>query len=57
VRDDGEDGLALAFDHIDPQMGRALEKLVSCLPEVESLLDGEAHGLGTVLSEILDDEQ
>jgi len=31
----------------------ALEKLVACLPDVESLRDGEAGGLGSVVTEVL----
>jgi hypothetical protein len=56
VRDDGEDGLALAFDDDMPaHVAEALEKLVACLPEVESLEDDESHGMGAVLSEIVDE--
>jgi hypothetical protein len=36
-------------------MAFELEKLVACLPDVESLTDGELGGLGTVLSEIVRD--
>jgi hypothetical protein len=56
VRDDGDDGLALEFEKLDPTTCEALEKLVACLPDVESLEEGEARGLGAVISEILDDE-
>jgi hypothetical protein len=55
MRDDGENGLALAFDPLPAQTAAELEKLVACLPEVESLEEGEARGLGAVISEILDD--
>lgn len=55
VRDDGENGLALAFEPLAAETARELEKLVACLPEVESLAEGEARGLGAVISEILDD--
>jgi len=54
IRDDGEDGLALGFDKLPRETARALEKLVACLPDVESLEEGEAGGLGAVISEILD---
>jgi hypothetical protein len=53
VRDDGANGFALAFHGVDPETAIALEKLVACLPDVESLEEGEVAGLGTVLSEIL----
>lgn len=55
VRDDAESGLALAFLDVARETAVALEKLVACLPDVESLEDGEVAGLGTVLSEILRD--
>lgn len=53
VRDDGDAGFGLAFDPIDRAMARELEKMVACLPDVESLEDGEIAGLGAILSEIL----
>ncbi|MBW1885600.1 MAG: PilZ domain-containing protein, partial [Deltaproteobacteria bacterium] len=53
IRDDGEDGFALAFLHLDPQTSREIEKLVACLPDVESLEDGEINGMGAILSKIL----
>ena len=55
IRDDGEDGLALAFEDVASDTAEALDKLVACLPSVESLEDGETRGLGAVISEILDD--
>jgi len=55
VRDDGENGLALAFEPLPDDTAAQLEKLVACLPEVESLDEGEARSLGAVISEILDD--
>jgi hypothetical protein len=55
VRDDAEQGLGLAFIGISRDTAIALEKLVACLPDVESLEDGELAGLGTVLSEIVRD--
>lgn len=55
VRDDAEQGLALAFLDVSRETAFELEKLVACLPDVESLTDGELGGLGTVLSEIVRD--
>jgi hypothetical protein len=55
IRDDGEAGFALAFLHLDPQTSREIEKLVACLPAVESLEDGEISGMGAILSQILRD--
>jgi hypothetical protein len=56
MRDDGEEGLALRFEDLETAAAEALEKLVACLPDVESLEDGEARGLGAIISEILEDE-
>jgi hypothetical protein len=55
IRDDGEEGLALAFEAVDPAVAEALEKLVACLPDVESLEEEESHAMGAVLSELLDE--
>jgi hypothetical protein len=56
IRDDGEAGFALRFDSLDPETAAELEKLVACLPDVESLDAGEIAGMGAILSEILVDE-
>lgn len=53
ARDDGDRGFALIFDRVDRETAKALEKLVACLPDIESLEDGEIGGLGAVLSEIM----
>jgi hypothetical protein len=52
-RDDGDHGLGLAFLDVSEESARDLEKLVACLPDVESLEDGETGGMGTVISEII----
>ena len=57
VRDDAQDGLALAFIGVSRETACELEKLVACLPDIESLTDGELGGLGTVLSEIVRDPE
>ncbi len=54
-RDDGERGMAMVFDPVEPDVGHQLEMLVGDLPAVESLHDSEAEAMGTVVSEILDD--
>ena len=54
-RDDGDCGLGLVFDPLDDAACLELEKLVANLPSVESLHDGEAGAMGTVMSKILDD--
>ncbi len=53
VRDDGAQGFGVVFEHMDREHAAELEKLVACLPDVESLEDGEAAGLGAILSEIV----
>jgi len=55
IRDDGEEGLALGFTDMSASVAETLEKLVACLPEVESLEQDESHAMGAVLSEILDE--
>lgn len=52
-RDEGEAGLALRFMRVSPEVARGLEKVVACLPDIESLEEGERGGLGAVISEIL----
>ncbi len=53
ARDDGDDGFGVVFDGVDPATAAELEKLVTCLPNVESLDAGEIGGLGAILSEII----
>lgn len=53
ARNDGDGGLALSFDPLEPETTRRLESLVANLPAVESLHDSEAEAMGTVLSEVL----
>jgi hypothetical protein len=55
IRDDGDAGFALRFESLDPETAAELDKLVACLPDVESLDAGEVSGMGAVLSEILAD--
>ena len=56
-RDDGDDGLVLRFLDISDENARKLEKLVACLPDVESLAEGEMSGMGSVISEIISSSQ
>ncbi len=53
VRDDGASGFGLVFDSLEGDAADELEKMVACLPDVESLEDGELAGLGAILSEIV----
>ena len=55
-RDDGREGLALGFEDLDEMMSSQLEELVASLPPVECLADGEVGAMGTVVSEILDED-
>jgi hypothetical protein len=52
--DDGDRGMGLVFDPVEPEVGHQLESLVGNLPAVESLRDSEVEAMGTVMSEILD---
>ena len=53
-RDDGDGGLALRFDALSHDAKGDLEKLVACLPDLDSLREGEAFGLGAVVGEVLE---
>lgn len=53
IRDDGERGIGLRFCDLAREPAEQLEKFVACLPGVESLEDGEALGMGSVLAEVL----
>jgi hypothetical protein len=55
VRDDGPAGFGVRFGSVDRETAAELEKIVACLPDVESLEEGETGGLGAILSEILPD--
>jgi hypothetical protein len=52
-RNDGHDGFGLKFVDVPTEIVRELEKLVACLPDIESLEEGELGGLGAVISEIV----
>jgi len=56
IRSDAKDGAALQFEELDPETTRRVEGLVALLPSVESLRDGEAGSVGTVVSEVLETE-
>ena len=57
ARDDGPSGFGLVFDRLTGDDGERLEKMVACLPDVESLEDGELAGLGAILSEIVEERR
>lgn len=56
IRDDGVDGFALRFENVSDGIANELEKMVACLPDIESLEEGEAASLGSVISEILPEQ-
>jgi hypothetical protein len=53
ARDDGENGIALHFLDVTPNLAARLEALVAGLPPVEPLDRGEARNLGAVVGEIV----
>lgn len=53
ARDDGEEGLVLAFYEVDSELARSLAKIVSCLPGIAGTDD--ELGSGCVLSAIVGD--
>ena len=57
ARDDGDAGIALRFDELSESRAELLDKLVACLPDLDSLDEGEAFGLGAVVSELLGDDE
>jgi hypothetical protein len=58
LRNDGDAGVAVQFEALAPAVAARLEALVGQLPAVESLHHGEPESVGTVVSQILgeDDE-
>jgi hypothetical protein len=56
VRNDGDEGVGLRFEQIASGVASRLESLVAGLPSVESLRGGEANALGSVVSQILENE-
>jgi hypothetical protein len=53
VAHDAGDGLGLAFEGVPTVTGARLERMIAQLPIVESLQDGEAAGLGSVVSRVI----
>jgi hypothetical protein len=53
VRDDGPAGLGLRFEDVGPELARRLEELVTALPSIEPLADGETAAMGAVLGRIV----
>ncbi|MBW2714182.1 MAG: PilZ domain-containing protein [Deltaproteobacteria bacterium] len=55
TRHDAKDGTALQFDPMSAELEAMLEQLITGLPPVEVLQDGESEAMGAVLAEILPD--
>jgi hypothetical protein len=56
LRSDGMKGRALGFEDVSREVATKLEKLVACLPQVESLIADEGDRIGTVVSQILSED-
>jgi hypothetical protein len=52
LRDDGEDGLAFIFNSVSDSQRRALEKLCSGLPPLESLQEGDGEPDRVVVAQV-----
>ena len=52
LRDDGEKGLALVFNSVSDSQRRALEKLSTGLPPLESLRDGARERDSVVVAQV-----
>lgn len=55
VRDDGPDGMVLAFEALSPNQLKRLNRLVADLPQVESLTRDGGLSQGAVLAELVDE--
>lgn len=53
ARDDGARGFGLQFLAVTAEVATRLEQLVAALPPVETLVEGEAAALGSVVGEIV----
>ena len=53
IRDAGAEGLALRFDHVAPAAARRIEEMVTALPAIEPLAEGESAAMGAVVSRIV----
>ena len=56
ARDDGTEGLVLAFQAMSPEQLHKVNRLVEGLPLIESLESDPENGQGTVLAELVDAE-
>jgi hypothetical protein len=52
ARDDGKDGVALIFNSVSDSLRRALEKLCSSLPPLESLREGDGEPEQVVVAQV-----
>jgi len=56
LRNDGPDGVALAFDNPPEAVAARIERMVASLPAVEPLQGGESDALGAVVGQVLEAE-
>ena len=56
LRNDGPDGVALAFDNPAQAVAERIERMVASLPAVEPLQGGESDALGAVVGEVLESD-
>ena len=55
ARDDGTEGLVLAFQAMSPEQVHRVNRLVDALPLVESLESGPQRLQGAILAELVDE--
>lgn len=56
LRNDGSDGVAIAFDNPNEAVTTRIERMVASLPAVEPLQGGESDALGAVVGQVLESE-
>jgi hypothetical protein len=56
LRNDGPDGVAIAFESPSAAVAERIERMVASLPDVEPLQGGERDALGAVVGEVLESE-
>ena len=56
IRNDGPDGVGIAFDNPAAAVAERIERMVAALPSVEPLQGGESDALGAVVGQVLESE-
>jgi hypothetical protein len=54
IRNEGPNGVAIAFENLAPAVAKRIERLVASLPAVEPLQGGESDALGAVIGQVLE---